>query len=357
MEIPRELVQRLPKTDLHVHLDGSLRPATLLELAAQHGVTLPFASPEEVCAYMRQNATTDLKSYLSAFDHTVGVLQTPEALRRVAFELAEDGARENVRYMEVRFAPPLHDRNGMTWERAVQAVLDGLRDGEDRYVLRTGVILTGIRTMTPEMSRRLAEITVAFKYNGVVGFDLAGEEAHYPAKDHREAFYLARNNNVSGTVHAGEGFGPPSIHQALHWCGAHRIGHGTLLWQDRELMNYVNDHRIPLEMCLTSNVQTGASRDLLSHPFRIYFNAGIRVTINTDNRLISDTTVTNELDLACRTFQLSIYDLRGILINGFKSAFLPYKDKVTLLRGAIDEMDRLFEEYFPGTYRRLRSFL
>jgi adenosine deaminase len=357
MEIPRELVQRLPKTDLHVHLDGSLRPETLLELASQQGVALPFSTPTEVIAYMRQSATVDLKNYLSAFDHTLVVLQTPEALRRVAFELAEDAARENVRYMEVRFAPPLHERNGMAWERAVQAVLDGLRDGEDRYVLRTGVILTGIRTMTPDMSQRLAELTVAFKHNGVVGFDLAGEEAHYPAKDHREAFYIARNNNVSGTVHAGEGFGAPSIHQALHWCGAHRIGHGTLLWQDRELMNYVNDHRIPLEMCLTSNVQTGASSDMLSHPFRIYFNAGIRVTINTDNRLISDTSVTNELDLACRTFQLSIYDLRGLLINGFKSAFLPYKDKVTLLRGAIDEMDRLFEEYFPGTYRRLRSFL
>ncbi len=357
MDIPRELIHKLPKTDLHVHLDGSLRPETLLELGRQQAVEQPFHTPDEVRTYMRETAAHDLKQYLSAFDHTLRVLQTPEALRRVAFELAEDAARENVRYMEIRFAPPLHEQSGMSWERGVQAVLDGLRDGEDRYVLRTGVILTGIRSMTPDMSLRLAELTVSFKHNGVVGFDLAGEEAHYPAKDHREAFYVIRNHNVNGTVHAGEGFGPPSIHQALHYCGAHRVGHGTLLWQDRELMNYVNDHRIPLEMCLTSNVQTGAARDLLSHPFRSYLNAGIRVTINTDNRLVSDTTVTNELDLACRTFQLSIYDLRGLLISGFKSAFLPHQDKVTLLRGAIDEMDRLFEAYFPGTYRRLRSFL
>ncbi len=357
MEIPHELVHRLPKTDLHVHLDGSLRPETLLELARQQQVELPFETCEDVVRYMEETATQDLKRYLSVFDLTLKVLQTPDALRRVAFELAEDAAKENVRYMEARFAPPLHEAQGQSWEQAVDAVLSGLRDAEDRYVLRTGVILTGIRTMTPEMSLRLAEMTVAYKHNGVVGFDLAGEEAHFPAKDHREAFYVVRNNNISGTVHAGEGFGPPSIHQALHYCGAHRIGHGTLLWQDRELMNYVNDHRIPLELCLTSNVQTGATTSIHSHPFRIYFDAGLRVTINTDNRLVSNTSVTKELDLACRTFQLSIYDLRGILISGFKSAFQPYHEKVALLRAAIDDMDRLFEEYFPGTYRRLRAFL
>ncbi len=357
MELPRELIHRLPKTDLHVHLDGSLRPSTLLELSREDHVELPFRTPDEVETYMQETAARDLKTYLSVFDLLLSVLQTPEALRRVSYELAEDAARENVRYMEVRFSPILHDRKGLPWARVIRAVLDGLREAEDRYVIRTGVILCGIRTMTPEMSLQLADTTVSFKDNGVVGFDLAGEERDYPAKHHREAFYRIRNQNISGTVHAGEGFGPPSIHQALHYCGAHRIGHGTLLWKDRDLMNFVNDHRIPLEMCLTSNVQSGAATSIREHPFGIYFDAGLRVTLNTDNRLVSNTTMTHELDLACRNFGLSVYDLRGILINGFKSAFLPYKEKVVLLRGAIDDMDRLFEEYFPGRYRRLRSFL
>ncbi|MCK4303589.1 MAG: adenosine deaminase [Candidatus Eisenbacteria sp.] len=357
MEIPRELIHRLPKTDLHIHLDGSLRPSTLLELGETCHVEMPFTSPEGIRTYLSKAAAGDLKHYLSVFDLTLSVMQSEETLRRLAYELAVDAARENVRYMEVRFSPILHERNGLTWSKIVQAVLDGLREAEDRYVIRTGVILCGIRTMTPAMSLQLADTTVSFKDNGVVGFDLAGAEKDYPAKDHLEAFYRIRNSNVSSTVHAGEDFGPPSIHQAIHYCGAHRIGHGTLLWQDRDLMNYVNDHRIPLEMCLTSNVQIGVAPNIREHPFRLYFEAGLRVTLNTDNRLISDTTMTAELDLACRNFHLSVYDLRGILINGFKSAFLPHREKVTLLRSAIDDMDRLFEEYFPGSYRRLRSFI
>lgn len=357
MEIPKELIRELPKTDLHVHLDGSLRPSTLLELSNEGGHNLPFATEDEVRTYMREEAARDLPTYLGVFEHTLKVLQTEGNLRRAAYELAEDAAREHVRYMEVRFAPSLHESQGMPWNKIVEAVLNGLRDAEDRYVIRTGIILCGMRTMTPDMSMRLADTAISFKNAGVVGFDLAGEEKDYPAKDHKQAFYKIRNNNISGTVHAGEGFGPPSIHQALHYCGAHRIGHGTLLWKDRDLMAYVNDHRVPLEMCLTSNVQTGAATTIRDHPFQIYFDAGLRVTINTDNRLVSNTTMTDELYLVCETFGLNVYDLRGLLINGFKSAFLPYKDKVTILRGAIDNMDRLFEAYFPGSYRRLRSFL
>lgn len=357
MEIPRELIHRLPKADLHVHLDGSMRPSTLIELCRAQRRDLPFSTPEETRAYMRGKAVKNLGHYLSVFDLTLSAMQTEKALHRIAFELAEDAAKENIRYMEVRFSPMLHEKEGLPWPRIVQAVIDGLREAEDRYVISTGVILCGIRTMTPQKSFQLAETTVSFKGNGVVGFDLAGEEMDYPAKDHKEAFYRIRNNNISTTVHAGEGFGPPSIHQALHYCGAHRIGHGTLLWKDPDLMAYVNDHRIPLEMCLTSNVQVGAATSIQDHPFVQYFKAGLRVTLNTDNRLVSDTTMTNELDLACSSYRLSVYDLRGILISGFKSAFLPYQEKVTLLRNAIDDMDRLFEEYFPGSYRRLRSFL
>jgi adenosine deaminase len=356
MDIPLELIRRLPKTDLHVHLDGSLRPATLLELGREQGITLPFATTGEVAAHMRERAAPDLTRYLEVFDLTLSVLQTREALQRAAFELAEDAARENVWYMEVRFSPILHDRLGLTWAEAAEAVLAGLRAAEERFVIRTGAILCGIRSISPENSLRLARLTVSFKGRGVVGFDLAGAEKGNPAKDHREAFYEIRSNNVSSTIHAGEDFGPPSIHQALHYCGAHRIGHGTRLCEDGALMAYVNDHRIPLEMCLTSNVQTGATT-LREHPFRLYFDSGLRVTLNTDNRLVSDTTMTNELDLACRTFLLDAYDLRRILIHGFKSAFLPYEDKANLLRAAVEALDRLFEEYFPGTYHRLRSFL
>ncbi len=357
MDIPRELVARLPKTDLHVHLDGSLRPETLLDLARRDGVDLPFDSIDGLRRYLREHAWHSLHSYLSVFEHTVAVMQSEEALERVAFELAEDAAKENVRYMEVRFSPILHDRRAMEWAASVEAVLRGLQRAEERYVIQTGVILCGIRTISPEMSLKLAKLAVSFKGRGVVGFDLAGEEKDYPAKHHREAFYEIRNHNISGTVHAGEGFGPPSIHQALHYCGAHRIGHGTLLWQDPDLMNYVNDHRIPLEICLTSNVHSGATESIESHPFLRYFREGLRVTINTDNRLVSETTMTDEMYLACSKFGLDIYDLRKLIINGFKSAFLPYKEKVQMLRAVIDTMDALFEEYFPGSYRRLRSFL
>lgn len=355
--IPRELIARLPKTDLHVHLDGSLRPETLLELGRAAAITLPFATHEAVVEHMNSHASQDLRHYLSVFETLGAVLQTRAALRRVAFELAEDAAQENVRYMEVRFSPILHDRTGLTWPEIVAAVLEGLGEAEERYTIQTGVILCGIRTIGPDLSLRLAEMTVQYKGQAVVGFDLAGAEKDYPAKDHKQAFYTIRNSNISSTVHAGEEFGPPSIHQALHYCGAHRIGHGTQLWKDPDLLGYVNDHRIPLEICLTSNLQVGDIPSLSEHPFRQYYDAGLRVTLNTDNRLVSGTTMTNELDLACRTFGLDVYDLRKILINGFKSAFLPYRAKVQILSGAIDEMDRLFEEYFPGSYRRLRSFL
>jgi len=356
MTIPLELIRRLPKTDLHVHLDGSLRPATFLALAADAGVALPFRTPEEVLAHMHGRDVPDLTHYLQVFDLTLAVLQTPAALKRAAFELAEDAAHEGVWYMEVRFSPLLHTRRGLTHPEIVEAVVEGLRAAEERFVIRTGVIICGIRTISPQMSLELARLAVSFKGRHVVGFDLAGAEKDYPAKDHREAFYEIRNHNISTTVHAGEDFGPPSIHQALHYCGAHRIGHGTRLCEDGDLMSYVNDHRIPLEVCLTSNLQTKATT-LAQHPFRLYFDAGLRVTLNTDNRLISSTTMTAELDLACRAFQLDLYDLRRLLIHAFKSSFLPYQDKADLLRSAVDAMDRLFEEYFPGSYQRLRSFL
>lgn len=238
----------------------------------------------------------------------------------------------------------------------MDAALRGLERGERDFQIQSGVILCGIRQIDPEVSLRLADLTLQYKSRGVVAFDLAGEEKDYPAKHHREAFYRVLNNNLNSTVHAGEAFGARSIHQAVHYCGAHRIGHGTRLREDPDLLEYVNDHRIPLEMCLTSNVQTGAVSSYEEHPFGEYFRKGLRVTINTDNRLISNTSVSRELAIAERTFNLEVAGLRKVLINGFKSAFLPHAQKVGLLKEAIAVWDEVFAEHFPD-YQPYRTFL
>ncbi len=357
MAIPIELIRALPKTDLHCHLDGSLRLKTLWELATERKVNLGSGSLDELKQNFVPKAANGLKGYIEMFDSTLAVLQDEEALRRVAYELGEDAARENIRFLEVRYSPILHTRDGLPLSNIVESVLHGLRQAEHDFGLASGVILCGIRTISPDVSLLLAELAVSYKKHGVVGFDLAGEEKDYPARDHLQAFYKILNNNINVTVHAGEGFGAPSIHQALHYCGAHRIGHGTRLREDPDLLEYVNDHRIPLEMCITSNVDTGLIASEGEHPFREYFDRGLRVTLNTDNRLMSQTSMSQEIALACSTFDLSIYDLRKILISGFKSAFLPVERKKQILRAAISEMDELFTAFYPGEYRRAQTFL
>ncbi len=336
----RRILHALPKTDLHVHLDGSLRPGTLFELAKAQGVTLEVRSPADLRKFLdRLTAGVSLPTYLKAFDLTLSVLQVSDALERVAFELAEDAHLENVRYMEVRYCPALHLKRKLTNHDTVDAVLRGLSEAGRRYGIQTGLIICGIRHLSPKLSLELADLAVAYMGKGVVGFDLAGAEKDYPAKAHREAFDRVLRNNVNVTVHAGEAFGPGSIRQALHYCGAHRIGHGTRLHEDPLTLDYVNDHRIPLEMCLISNIQTGASRSFEEHPFRAYMAAGVRVTLNTDNRLVSSTTMTDELDKAVQTFGLDPIDVRQVLLNGFKSAFVPYAEKGVLLRRAVLEID------------------
>jgi adenosine deaminase len=356
MNFDLEMIRRLPKTDLHVHLDGSLRIETIRSLAREQGGRLPDESAEDLARRLRPAQGADLSEYLKLFDLTLSVLQTPESLERVAYELAEDAARENVWYIEVRFSPILHQARGASLQSIVDAVLRGLQRAERAHSIRTGVIVCGIRHISPDVSLQLADLTLEYKNRGVVAFDLAGEEKDYPAKHHREAFYRILNNNINSTVHAGEAFGARSISQALHYCGAHRIGHGTRLHEDPDLLEYVNDHRVPLEMCLSSNVQTGAAPSFEEHPFGAYFRKGLRVTINTDNRLISDTDSTRELAIACSTFGLDVADLRKVLINGFKSAFLPHTEKVALLKEAITVWDEVFAEYFPD-YQPYRTFL
>jgi len=270
----------------------------------------------------------------------------------VAVELVEDAAAENVKHLEVRYSPILHRKKKLDFEQIVDPVIAGLADDGRKHQVSTGVIICGIRSMDPAVSLALAELAVAYKGKGVLAFDLAGQERDYPAKAHRAAFELIIRNNINSTVHAGEAFGPASIAQALHYCGAHRIGHGTRLLEDADLMSFVNDHRIPLEVCLSSNVQTRTVPSMKKHPFHLYFKQGLRVTLNTDSRLVSATTVSKEIALAARTFRLSPYEVKRVIINGFKSAFLPYAQKARVLREVNLEIDRIFMEEFPEEYDR-----
>jgi len=346
-----DVIRRLPKAELHCHLDGSLRPRTVLELAREHGVELPAKKLPELERLLKAGRRTrDLADYLRIFDFTLAVMQRKEALYRTAFELVEDCADENVRHLEVRFSPILHRHKSLEHNDIVDSVIAGLRDAGAKYGMSTGVIICGIRSMEPQVSMALAELAVAYKGRGVLAFDLAGQERDYPAKAHREAFQLILKHNINSTVHGGEAFGAQSIAQALHYCGAHRIGHGTRLKEDTDLLRYVRDHRIPLEMCLSSNIQTRAVKRIQDHPCGDYFRQGLRVTLNTDNRLMSDTTLTDEIALAARAFRFSPYEVKRIILNGFKSAFLPYPQKARMLREVNLEIDRVFMDAFPSEY-------
>ena len=357
MRMTQHVIERLPKTDLHCHLDGCLRPRTILELADMQGVRLPTRNLPQLTRILEAGKRTrNLADYLKIFDYTLSVMQEREALYRVAWELVEDAAAEHVRHLEVRYSPILHRMKRLPYDQIVETVIKGLADSGKKHNVSTGVIICGIRSMDPRKSAALAELAVEYKHRGVLGFDLAGQEKDYPAKAHRAAFQIVIKNNVNSTVHGGEAFGPESIAQALHYCGAHRIGHGTRLIESPDLLAFVNDHRIPLEVCLTSNVQTRAVRSLKEHPFREYFRLGLRVTLNTDNRLMSGTTVSKELALASRTFRLNPYEMKRIIINGFKSSFLPYAQKARMLREVNLEIDRVFMEEYPEEYDRRASY-
>ena len=352
IKLTREFVQKLPKTDLHVHLDGSVRINTIIDLAKKFNIQLPTMDPGELRKLIVCDENTrSLEEYLRGFDIVNLVLQTKEGLYRAAYELAEDAANENVRYMEVRFSPILHTKKGLKMTEITQSVIDGLRQAEREFPIETGVIICGLRNMDPTTSIKLAELAVAFKNRGVVGFDLAGSEFNYPAKEHKEAFELSLKNNLNITIHAGEAYGPDSIHQAVHYCGAHRIGHGTRLVEDGDLLNYVNDHRIPLEICIKSNFHTKAVPNIQSHPIDFYIDYGLRVTINTDNRTISDTTVTDEYMLAINELHLDYPTIKNVTLNGFKSAFLPYKERVRLINETLRELEELEKSELKTTIK------
>ena len=343
MKITHALLKRLPKVELHCHLDGSLRVPTILDLAKKEKVTLTTSSSEELSKLLVIGKTRgSLEDYIKRFDITLSVMQTPQALSRTAYELIEDVAKENVRYIEIRYSPILHTGKGMTMGESVEAVRNGLKRGQKDFGVKSGIIVCGIRNISAAASLKLADLTVRYKNKGVVGFDLAGSEENFPAKDHQEAFYMILNNNINATIHAGEAYGPSSIHQAIHHCGAHRIGHGTRLKENKDLMNYVNDHRITLEICLTSNWQTRSIRSLKYHPLKYYYDQGIRVTINTDNRLMSGTTLTKEFLLAHKLFGFKLHDFREMIIMAMKSAFIPYAERKQLIRKIAGELEQDF---------------
>ena len=346
MKLQRQELRSLPKVLLHEHLDGVLRPGTIVELAkSEKYEQLPTADPDELARWFHQGANKgNLPKYLEGFTHTIGVMQTEEALERVAYEQAEDLNRDGVVYFETRFAPVFHTQKGLTHQQVVSAVLKGLERGRKDFGIASGLLICAMRNM--EVSLEMAELAVDFRERGVVGFDLAGEEGGYPPKKHVDAFHYIQRENFNITIHAGEGFGKESIWQAIQYCGAHRIGHGTRLIDDiavadgkpvklGDLAQYVLDKRIPLEICLISNVHTGAAASLAEHPFKILYEKKFRVTLNTDNRLMSDTSMTREFEAAADTFGLTLDDFEKITINAMKSAFLPYDQRCDFIYSVI----------------------
>jgi len=337
----RARIREVPKAELHLHLDGSLRPSTILDLADAAGVALPYGDETSLYDYLFVQDGRDLVDYLKRFDLTLSVMQTAESMERTARELCEDAAAENVRYLEIRYSPILHQQGDLTLAEAVEAPLRGIAQAETELGVKANLIICGIRNLPPDTSVRLAQLAAGFKDRGVVAFDLAGGEAGNPATEHAEAFRIAREANLNVTIHAGEAAGAESIAQALHGCGAHRIGHGTHLYEDPELQAYVNDHQVPVEVCLTSNVQTHAVESFETHPVRGYFDAGLNVSLHTDNRLMSGTTMTEEYARASERLGFEDSEVVDLILNGFRSAFLPRAEKLALLADVETEIRSL----------------
>ena len=338
-----DLIKKLPKAELHCHLDGSIRINTVLNLALEQKIKLPSNDKKILeSILMVGDNVVSLEEYLKRFDIILSILQIPDALTIIAYELAMDSWEDGVRYLEVRYCPELHTKNGMTLSETVEAVKSGLKQAQKECGIITGIIICSLRDMSPSHSFELSKLAVKYKNNGVIGFDLAGIEENFPAKKHKEAFYLILNNNINTTIHAGEAFGPKSIHQAIHVCGAHRIGHGTRVYEDMDLLNYINNHRIPLEICLTSNIHTKTVSSISKHPFKYYIDENVRVTLNTDNRLISNTSLSREYEIAINNFNLNEDEIRTIIINGFKSAFLSHNKRRKLICKVVDELENEF---------------
>ncbi|MFG1711129.1 adenosine deaminase [Nonomuraea sp. M3C6] len=337
-------IRRAPKVLLHDHLDGGLRAETIVELARETGYDrLPTDDPDNLRKWFEEAADSgSLERYLETFEHTVGVMQTRESLVRVAAECAQDLAADGVVYAEVRFAPEQHTTRGLSLDQVVEAVLDGFR--QESAGIRVGTLLTAMRHQARSME--IAELAVRYRDVGVVGFDIAGAEAGYPPTRHLDAFEYLQRENAHFTIHAGEGFGLPSIWQAIQWCGADRLGHGVRIIDDisvagdgsaklGRLAAYVRDKRIPLEMCPTSNLQTGAAASIAEHPIGLLRRLHFRVTVNTDNRLMSATNLSLEFHKLVEAFGYGWDDLQWFAVNAMKSAFIPFDERLALINGVI----------------------
>ena len=345
--ITKDMIKRVPKVELHDHLDGGLRIETIIELSEKDNLPLPSHDPVELKNwFIRGCMQKSLALYLETFQYTIQVMQTKENLERVAFEAIEDLAKENVVYAELRFAPDLHTQRGLNLEEVVNAVLAGLDRGKAATGLQYGLILCAMRNESPARTLEIAELAVAFSDRGVVAFDIAGDEYGHPPKKHLEAFQYIRNKNFNITIHAGEAFGVESIWQAIQICGAHRIGHGVRLVEDMHiegssmlklgsLSQFILDRRMPMEMCLTSNVGTGAVESYEKHPFAIFYKNNFRVFLCSDNRLMSDTNLTKEFAIAAEKYNLTLRDIEKITINAMKSAFIHHNAKIAIIYDVI----------------------
>lgn len=346
----RDQIRRAPKVLLHDHLDGGLRPATVVELARAAGYDrLPATDPEKLGLWFREAADSgSLERYLETFSHTVGVMQTRDALVRVARECAEDLAADGVVYAEVRYAPEQHLEGGLGLEEVVEAVNEGFREGERAALaagrrVRIGALLTAMRHAA--RSLEIAELADRYRDAGVVGFDIAGAEAGHPPTRHLDAFEFLKRANNHFTIHAGEAFGLPSIWQALQWCGADRLGHGVRIIDDIEvradgtvvlgLAAYVRDKRIPLELCPSSNLQTGAAASYAEHPIGLLRRLHFRATVNTDNRLMSHTTLSREFEHLADAFGYTLDDMQWFSVNAMKSAFIPFDERLAMINDVI----------------------
>lgn len=346
MTIPRTTLAAAPKVLLHDHLDGGLRPQTMVELADADGYAgLPTTDPEALREVIARGANrNDLVLYLETFTHTVGVMQTAPAIRRVARECAEDLAADGVVYAEVRFAPELHLERGLTLDDVVDAALEGFAEGSADRGITVRVICSAMRQAA--VSREIAELAIRFRDRGVCGFDIAGPESGYPPSRHLDAFAAVHRAHFHSTIHAGEAFGLPSIAEALHVCGAERLGHGVRIIDDitvgpdgkprlGQLAAFVRDTRIPLELCPTSNVHVGAVTSVAEHPIGLLAKLRFRVTVNTDNRLMSQTNLSDEFGHLSDAFGWSLDDMRWATINAMKSAFFPFDDRLALIDDVI----------------------
>ncbi len=335
-----EIVKGVPKVQLHDHLDGGLRPSTIIELAKEINYKkLPTEDPGELAEWFHRGANKgNLVEYLQGFEHTCAVMQTRDSLERVAYEMMEDMYNDGVCYVETRFAPVLHLDGNLHYDDVMKAVLKGLERGKKDFGVGFGLIVCAMRNM--DISLEIAELAVNYKNMGVVGFDLAGEEGGFPPKKHLDAFNYIKRENFNITIHAGEAFGKESIWQAIQWCGAQRIGHATRLIEDMvfdkdknivskgDLAQFILDKRVPLEICLLSNVHTGAVDKLENHPFMQLYKSKYRVFLNTDDRLMSDTTLTKEYVIASEMFDISLDDIEKLNLNAMKSAFIPYDQRL-----------------------------